>query len=92
MSVSINTALEKMLKQIKISNIVHQWQAVTRWDAIVGEPIAKHAKAVKVAYGKLYVAVDSPAWRNELLFQKQELLDRVNSHLTDAKIKEIILR
>jgi len=92
MSVSIGTALEKMLNRMKISNTVHQWQAVATWETIVGEPIAKHAKATKVAYGKLYVAVDSPAWRNELLFQKQELLDRVNSHLTNSKIKEIILR
>jgi predicted nucleic acid-binding Zn ribbon protein len=92
MSVSIGAALEKMLERMKIGNTVHQWQAVARWDTIVGEPIAKHAKAIKVAYGKLYIAVDSPAWRNELLFQKQELLDRVNSHLTNSKIKEIILR
>jgi len=92
MSVSIGNAIEKMLIQMKIGNTVHQWQAVAMWDMIVGEAIAKHAKAIKVAYGKLYVAVDSPAWRNELLFKKQELLDRVNSHLIKAKIKEIILR
>jgi predicted nucleic acid-binding Zn ribbon protein len=92
MSVSIGDALEKMLKRMKIGNTVHQWQAVSMWDTIVGEPIAKHAKAIKASYGKLYIAVDSPAWRNELLFQKQELLDRVNSHLTNSKIKEIILR
>jgi predicted nucleic acid-binding Zn ribbon protein len=92
MSVSIGTALEKMLKRMKIDNAVHQWRAVTMWSTIVGEPIAKHARAERVAYGKLYIAVDSPAWRNELLFQKKELLDRVNSFLNNSKIKEIILR
>lgn len=92
MSVSIGAALEKMLKRMKIEHPVHQWQAVTMWNTIVGDPIAKHTRAEKVAYGKLYIAVDTPAWRNELLFQRKELLDRINSFLTNAKIKEIVLR
>lgn len=77
---------------MKITTPVRQWEAVTLWETVVGETIAKHTRADRIQYGKLYISVDSPAWRNELMFHKQELLEKLNSKLKDVKIKEIVLR
>jgi predicted nucleic acid-binding Zn ribbon protein len=92
MAVSLGSALEKMLRKMNIVTPVRQWEAVTLWDSAVGKKIANHTKAEKIAYGKLYVLVDSPSWRNELLFHKNELLEKINSKLQGVKIKEIVLR
>ena len=92
MAVTIGKALDKMLKKMKIAKTVHQWEAVTLWQSTVGKTIANHTRAEKVAFGKLYISVDSPSWRNELLFHKNELLEKINSKLKGVKIKEIVLR
>ncbi len=92
MAISIGKAIDKMLKKMKISTPVRQWEAVSLWESVVGEKIANHTQAEKVLYGKLYITVDSPTWRNELLFHKNELLEKINSKLSDVKIKEIVLR
>jgi len=92
MAIPIGKAIDKMLRKIKIETTVRQWEVVSLWSDIVGETIAKHTRAEKISFGKLYVSVDSSAWRNELMFQKEGLLKKINSRLNRAKIKEIVLR
>lgn len=92
MAISIEKAIDKMLSKMRITKPVRQWEAVFLWETIVGETIANHTRADKVQYGKLYISVDSPGWRNELMFHKKELLEKLNRKLKDAKIKEIVLR
>jgi len=92
MAITLGKAIDKMLKRMKITTPVRQWEAVSLWENVVGETIANHTRAEKVMYGKLYISVDSPTWRNELVFHKDELLKKINSKLKDVKIKEIVLR
>ncbi|MGC9363004.1 MAG: DUF721 domain-containing protein [Fidelibacterota bacterium] len=92
MAIPIGKAIDKMLAKLQIDKSVRLWQAVSLWEEVVGETIANHTRAEKVQFGKLYVSVDSPTWRNELIFQKKELLDKINSKLQGVKIKEIVLR
>ncbi|HCK99003.1 MAG TPA: hypothetical protein DHW42_02695 [Candidatus Marinimicrobia bacterium] len=92
MAIPISKAIEKMLRKMNIETTVRQWEVVALWDDIVGENIAKHTRADKISFGKLYVSVDTPVWRNELMFQKNDLLKKVNSRLYKTKIKEIVLR
>lgn len=89
---SLGTAIAKMLKIYKIEKPVRQNEVFFIWSDIVGELIAKHATPEKIAYSKLFVRVDSPVWRNELSFRKEEILKQVNERLQDNRLKEIVLR
>jgi len=89
---SLGMAIARMLKIYGIEKPVRQNEVFFIWQDIVGEVIAKHATPEKIAYNKLFVQVDSPVWRNELNFRKEEILKRINSQLKNAQIKEIILR
>ncbi|MFH1214811.1 MAG: DUF721 domain-containing protein [Candidatus Neomarinimicrobiota bacterium] len=89
---SLGSAITKMLKFYKIEKPVRQNEAFFFWQEVVGEVIAKHASPEKISYSKLFIKVDSPVWRNELTFRKDEILKQLNSHLDNAQIKEIVLR
>lgn len=89
---TLGEALEKMLQVYEIAQPVRQNEALFIWPEVVGEAIARHTQPEKVAYGKLYIKVDSPTWRQELMFRKKELLVNINARLKDVKLKEIILR
>lgn len=52
--------------------------ALGRWDVCVGEGIAKHARPIRVMERILWVEVDHPAWKTELLFRKRQILERLN--------------
>jgi len=90
--VTLGQSIDKMLKKFDIEKPVRQGEAMFIWDEVVGEKISKHTTPEKVSYGKLYVKVDSPVWRSELLFRKDEILEMLNKKLNRVKIREIVLR
>ncbi|MBN2281322.1 MAG: DUF721 domain-containing protein [Candidatus Marinimicrobia bacterium] len=92
MSGPINNIFEKLIKRYGIESEVRQHEALFIWEKVVGESIARHSKAKKISYGKLIVHVDSPVWRNELIFQKSEILNKINHLLKGTNITDIILR
>lgn len=92
MSGKINKIFEHLIKKYGIETPVKQNEALFLWPKVVGENIAKHTKAEKISYGKLIVRVDSPVWRNELLFQKNDILNKINNLLKGTNINDIVLR
>jgi hypothetical protein len=61
------------------------------WEDIVGPQIAIHAWPERFAEREiLVVVVSDPAWMQQLYFQRQLFIDRLNEHLPSmAKIKDI---
>lgn len=92
MVTTLSDAIDTMLKKYGIEKPVRQGQALFLWDEVVGEKIARHTTPEKVAYGKLYIKVDSPVWRSELVYTKDQILKKLNNQLKGAKIKEIVLK
>jgi len=92
MAIPISKAIEKMLKKMNIETTVRQWEVVSLWDDIVGETIAKHTRADKISFGKLYVSVDSPAWRNELMFQKNDCSEQSIKIVLKYCLAALVLR
>ena len=62
-------------------------EALGRWRVAVGEVIAKHAKAVRVQSGILWVEVEHPIWKSELHYRKQQILDILNGKMPGARSK-----
>ncbi|MBU6375869.1 MAG: DUF721 domain-containing protein [Bdellovibrionales bacterium] len=58
-------------------------EAVSRWDSAVGPIIAKHAQAVRVDAGILYVEVGHPIWRSELHHRRRQILEILNQGASD---------
>jgi len=92
MSGTINKVFEKLIKKYGIEPEIRQNEALFIWEKVVGENISKHTKAEKVSFGKLYIKVDSPVWRNELIFQKSDILNKINSLMKNANINDIVLK
>ncbi len=59
------------------------------WPRIVGAWIAEHAHPVSFRRGLLTVATDSPALSQELHFEQQEILNRLNEALGGEMIMEM---
>src|SRR3954454_13552274 len=62
-------------------------EALERWKLAVGEVIEKHAKAIRVQNGVLWVEVQHPIWKSELHYRKQQILDILNGKATGANSK-----
>ena len=59
------------------------------WKKIVGKTISKHTEIVTIKHGKILIKTSNSVWRNELNFQKEDLLNRLKKEEPKLKIKEI---
>ena len=62
------------------------------WKQSVGEPILKNTEILDFKNGKLIIKTSNPIWRNELSFQKNELLNKLKKAEPGLNITEIIFR
>ena len=86
---SIKTVLNTYLFKMGLDVGVNQEQAVNIWPTAVGEKIAENTTVQDVKHGVLFVRANSPAWAQELQFQKKEVLFKINSALGKKTIKDI---
>jgi len=85
----LKKAITSFLIKNDLEKGVQQNKAILIWEQTVGKKIAKNTDPEKVEFGVLTVKTESPAWRQELVFKKQEIIDKLNAELGKNTIKEI---
>jgi len=86
---SLNDIIAKLLRDLDIEQKVNQSKAIVLWPKIVGKRISEVSKPQRVANGILFVHVDSPIWRSELVFMKYKILHRLETELGKGVVKDI---
>ena len=89
---TLGELIPAVLGRLGLAKGVKEHEVLERWAAIVGPKIAAVSSAERIRDGKLWVVVAHPAWRNELGFMKQELVDKINREMGAAVVREIIFR
>lgn len=88
----IGTVLDSLFKQEGIEEAIRVHRAVVDWDAIVGDAVSSHARAVYIEHGTLIVEVESSVWMHRLQMQESEMRARVNRHFGEDIIHQIRFR
>ncbi|RMZ49658.1 DUF721 domain-containing protein [Candidatus Marinimicrobia bacterium PRS2] len=89
---SIKTIMYDYFKGTNLKEINQAINISTVWKNIVGNTIAKNTEIQKFKNGKITVKTSNPIWRNELIFQKEDLLNRLKKEEPELNIKEIEFR
>ena len=88
----IKEVLSNYLKGTNFKKINELTNICTAWTNIVGKTIDKNTKIQSIKKGKITVRVANSTWRNELIFQKEGLLNRLKQEEPEINIKEIEFR
>ena len=59
------------------------------WESVVGNTIYENTKIINIKKDTLLIKTTTPAWRNELLFQKKDILKKLNKNQSTTLIKDI---
>jgi len=89
---TIGNAIQSALSDLGLGKKIRQYDVINQWPEIVGEQIARVATAERISDGKLFVSVSRSPWRNELVFLKKELIERINKAMHQDIVKDIIFR
>ena len=83
---SIGAALPKALKSLGISRRTREAQALWLWPQLVGEPLVRETRALKLSGGS------SPALAHQLHLERRGLIDRLNERIGAPAVREIRFR
>lgn len=61
------------------------------WERIVGEDVAKHVYVRNVRNGVLNVVADHPAWKTQLKYMQESIINQINEKISGEKIESISL-
>ena len=85
----LNTSIQNYLESYGLKKGVKQNSAILYWEEVVGEKISKNTEPQSVEHGTLTVSVSNPAWRQELVFKKNEIIKQLNKKIGENTIKEV---
>lgn len=88
---SLGQALKKLISELGIEDNVIKFQAINLWPEVVGSRIAKISTAEKVENNIMFVKVTNDSWRNELIYHKKNIIDKLNNRIGKRVIEDIRL-
>ncbi|HET9887594.1 MAG TPA: DUF721 domain-containing protein [bacterium] len=65
-------------------------RALEAWPQIVGRPLAERTRPLRLAAGRLFVAAPGSALRQELVFHKAMIMQRLNQFSGMVAVREIV--
>jgi predicted nucleic acid-binding Zn ribbon protein len=65
--------------------------AVAAWERVVGERLARYARAVGLRDGVLFVEVESSIWMQEIGYQKVRVLKRLDEECGKGTVRDLKL-
>lgn len=62
------------------------------WEQIMGATIAKYTESIQISNKTLFITTSVAPLRNELVYQKEKIIQRVNEALGENVINEVVIR
>ena len=62
------------------------------WEKIMGKTIAKYTDKIQIVNQTLFISSTVAPLKNELLYQKEKIIERVNEALGEKVIKEVVIK
>ncbi len=87
----VGNILYKCLREFGIHRPIMRYQALALWPKIVGKKISEVTEPQRFNNGKIFIKVKNDSWRNELVFHKQEIINKINKAIGSRIVEEIIL-
>lgn len=88
---SLGDALKQFLNKSKLKGSVQAMQIEDVWENIMGKTIAKYTEKIQIYGDKLYITTYVAPLKNELVYQKETILQRVNEALGEKIVTEVVI-
>lgn len=84
-------ALRQFLRQSKLNGSIQALQIEEIWEKLMGKTIAKYTDKINIHGTTLYISTTVAPLKQELLYQKEKIIQRVNEALGERVIREVVI-
>lgn len=89
---SMAEALKEFLKKSRLKRGVQALQIEDAWEKIMGKTIARYTDKIEIINSTLFISSTVAPLKNELIYQKEKIIERVNEALGEKVINEVVVR
>jgi Dna[CI] antecedent, DciA len=89
---SLSEAMQEFLKGSRIKGGIQALQIEDVWETIMGKTIARYTDKLQIIGDKLIITTHVAPLKNELIYQREKIKQRVNEALKEKVIKEVIVQ
>lgn len=88
----IGDAIRQFLNQSRIKGDIQAMQVEEVWEKVMGKTIARYTDNLKVINKTLFITTNVAPLKQELLYQKEKIIQRINEALGDKVIEEVVIK
>lgn len=89
---SIAEAMQQFLEQSRIKGSIQALQVEDAWEQIMGKTIARYTESIKIIDKTLFITTSVAPLKQELIYQKNKIIQRVNEALGQAIINNVVVK
>ncbi len=86
----LGEVLRELIDRLGLRRKIDEARVIEAWAEIAGTTINGVTDKAWVKSGTLYVRINSAAWRHELHLRRQAWRTRLNHHLGEELVREIV--
>lgn len=89
---SLGDALKYFLEKSRLKGSIQALQIEDIWEQLMGKTIAKYTEKIQIIGTSLYITTSMAPLKQELLYQKEQIKQRVNEALGEHVIKDVVIK
>lgn len=88
----IGDAMKDFLNKSNLKNGIRALQIEDLWEQLMGKTIAKYTDKIQIINQTLFIRTSVGPLKNELLYQKDKIIERVNEAMGEKIIREVVIQ
>ena len=89
---SLGDALKYFVNTSRLKGSIQALQIEDVWEQIMGKTISKYTDKIQIQGKTLYITTSMAPLKQELLFQKENIIKRVNEILGEHVVKDVVIQ
>jgi hypothetical protein len=90
--ISIGDAIKLFLRKSRLKTGIQALQITDVWEQLMGKTIAKYTEKIQIINQTLFIETHVGPLKQELVYQKEKIIQRVNEALGENVIKEVVIK
>ena len=90
--ISLQDAIQQFLQKSRLKSGIQALRIEDIWEQVMGKTIAKYTDKIQIINHTLYITSSVAPLKNELLYQKEKIIERVNDALGEKLVKEVVIK
>ncbi len=89
---SIGDAIQQFLNKSRLKGDIQALQIENVWEQIMGKTVARYTESIKIIGNKLIITTNVAPLKNELIYQRDKIKQRVNEALGEKVVGDVVIQ